>query len=124
MNFWTNLNCYKTGHDRIENRLRYGGMRDNERPLLIFSHPNPKSMKNRARIRIADSNWSEPISFEAVGAEFEFDCKSMLTSKWYNLGGYVTLGQGKVISIAYYYNQLPVMILTCVVWLDQNHLSC
>lgn len=77
--------------------------KDNERPLLIFSHPNPKNMKNRARIRIADSNWSDPISFEAVGAEFEFDCKSMLTSKWYNLGGYVTLGQGKVISNAYYY---------------------
>ena len=65
------------------------------RPLLLFSHPNPKSAKNRARLRIADSNWSEPVSFEAVGADFSMDVKSMLTTKWYNIGGNVSLGLGK-----------------------------
>jgi vacuolar protein sorting-associated protein 13A/C len=69
---------------------------DDGQPLVMFSHPNSKSVKNRARIRVADSNWSEPVSFEAVGAELELDCKSMLVSKWYNLGGLVSLGQGKV----------------------------
>lgn len=69
---------------------------EDARPLLLFSHPNPKNLKNRSRLRIADSNWSEPLSFEAVGAEFEFSVKSMLTARWYNVGGYVTLGQGKV----------------------------
>jgi vacuolar protein sorting-associated protein 13A/C len=66
------------------------------KPFSMFSHPNTKSVKNRVRIRAADSNWSEPISFDAVGAEIELHCKSMLTARWYNIGGYVGLGQGKV----------------------------
>lgn len=65
------------------------------RPYVLFSHPDVKSVKNRVRLRIADSNWSDAASFEAVGAECELSCKSMLTEKWYNVSGYVSLGSGK-----------------------------
>jgi hypothetical protein len=64
----------------------------------VFSHPNPANIKNRAKVRVADSTWSNKISFEAIGADFQVDCKSMLTNKWYNLGGTVSLGPGKVIN--------------------------
>lgn len=67
-----------------------------EKPFTMFSHPNVSSVKNRVRVRVADSVWTKPLSFEAVGSEIEFDCNSMITQKWYNIGAYVGVGQGKV----------------------------
>lgn len=67
------------------------------KPFIMFSHPNPKSVKNRVHIRVADSSWSDALSFETVGAETEFNSKSILAARWYNLSGYVGLGQGKVL---------------------------
>lgn len=64
--------------------------------VCIFSHPKTASMKNRVRFRVADSGWTDPMSFETVGGEFDFSVKSLLTQKWYNIGGYVTIGSGKV----------------------------
>ena len=66
------------------------------KPFVMFSQPNPKNVKNRVLIRVADSAWSHALSFETVGAETEINSKSILTSKWYNISGYVGLGQGKV----------------------------
>lgn len=92
------LQCISEANNKVKRNGQVFSLppAEDARPLLLFSHPNPKNLKNRSRLRIADSNWSEPLSFEAVGAEFEFSVKSMLTAKWYNVGGYVTLGQGKV----------------------------
>lgn len=67
------------------------------KPFIMFSHPRSANLRNRVRLRVADSDWSEPFSLEAVGVEFELKCKSLLTLRWYNLGGFVSLGQEKVV---------------------------
>ncbi|KAL1920744.1 uncharacterized protein VTP21DRAFT_11379 [Calcarisporiella thermophila] len=66
---------------------------DGNYPPLLFSYPK-KDRRNRVLIRVGESEWSQPLSFEAVGTDIE---QSILvpSSKEAHLGVSVIDGIGK-----------------------------
>ncbi|ORY51917.1 hypothetical protein BCR33DRAFT_712120 [Rhizoclosmatium globosum] len=38
---------------------------------FMFSYSNFEPLRNRAQVRVANSDWSKPLSFEAVGSSFD-----------------------------------------------------
>lgn len=75
---------YKTG----------SGPRQNPTPYM-FSFPNEDG-QNRAVLKVGESNWSRPQSFEAIGSSSEVVLPSASnTSEEIHIGIYVEEGQGK-----------------------------
>ena len=62
---------------------------------FIFSH-DKRDARNRAILRIADSAWSDPLSFETVGTETAVTIASSSGQEEINIGMKVTEGTGSV----------------------------
>ncbi|KAM0334698.1 hypothetical protein ACHAPQ_004984 [Fusarium lateritium] len=71
---------------------------DRERPKALpfmFSFGNDDDHRNRALLKIADSEWSKPQSFEALGSTTEVVLNSATKDKEIHVGVTVESGQGK-----------------------------
>ncbi|KAG5658037.1 hypothetical protein KAF25_006988 [Fusarium avenaceum] len=71
---------------------------DQERPKALpfmFSFGNDDDHRNRALLKIADSEWSKPQSFEALGSTTEVVLNSATKDKEIHVGVTVESGQGK-----------------------------
>ncbi|KAI8844441.1 hypothetical protein BJ741DRAFT_543605 [Chytriomyces cf. hyalinus JEL632] len=68
--------------------------RDQTAPFM-FSYSNFEPLSNRALARIADSDWSKPISFEAVGSSFDLIIPCSNQGQEAHLGVKVQEGEGK-----------------------------
>ncbi|SPJ86701.1 related to vacuolar protein sorting-associated protein VPS13 [Fusarium torulosum] len=71
---------------------------DRERPKALpfmFSYGNDDDHRNRALLKIADSEWSKPQSFEALGSTTEVVLNSATKDKEIHVGVTVESGQGK-----------------------------
>lgn len=64
------------------------------RPFL-FSFPTD-DQKNRALIRVGDSSWSKPQSFDAIGSTYEIGLASTSGKTTMLIGVAVDEGEGKV----------------------------
>ncbi|KAI9289370.1 hypothetical protein BC943DRAFT_349025 [Umbelopsis sp. AD052] len=62
-------------------------------PIYMFSYPK-EDHRNRVQLRLKDSGWSQPISFEAIGSTQEIGMPKVGDKEVY-LGIHVTEGQGK-----------------------------
>jgi len=62
---------------------------------LMFSFPTD-DQKNRALIKIGDSEWSKPLSFNAIGSTYEATVPSSNGRSEMHLGVSVSQGEGKV----------------------------
>jgi vacuolar protein sorting-associated protein 13A/C len=60
----------------------------------MFSYP-AEDRKNRAMIKVADSHWSKPQSFDAIGSTYEIVLPSSKTSGEMHVGVSVAEGDGK-----------------------------
>lgn len=61
---------------------------------FVFSHSS-NDRRNRMLLRVGDSGWSKPLSFEAVGSEMEVVLPSASKNEEIHLGLTVTDGLGK-----------------------------
>ncbi|KAJ3072035.1 hypothetical protein HDU98_004400 [Podochytrium sp. JEL0797] len=68
--------------------------RDQTAPFM-FSYSNFEPLRNRAQIRVADSEWSKPLSFEAVGSSYEVLVPCSNRNQEVDLGVRVYEGEGK-----------------------------
>lgn len=68
-------------------------MRREPEPFL-FSH-NTRDRRNRVQLRVGDSNWSRPISFDAIGSETELTIPSQSKNEEIHLGLTIEEGLGK-----------------------------
>lgn len=68
-------------------------MRKEPEPFL-FSH-NTKDRRNRVQLRVGDSGWSKPLSFEAIGSETEVVIPSSSKNEEIHLGLTIEEGLGK-----------------------------
>jgi vacuolar protein sorting-associated protein 13A/C len=64
------------------------------RPFM-FSFPTDDH-KNRAVIRLGDSNWSKPQSFDAIGSNYDVTVSSSSGRSEMHVGIHVAEGEGKV----------------------------
>ena len=60
----------------------------------LFSYPND-DRKNRAQLRIGDSSWSKPQSFEAIGSAFDVSLPTSNSRSEMHVGVSVSEGEGK-----------------------------
>ncbi|KAJ3391183.1 hypothetical protein HDU84_006397 [Entophlyctis sp. JEL0112] len=68
--------------------------RDQSLPFM-FSYSSFEPLRNRAMIKTPDSEWSKPISFEAVGSAFDLLIPLSNRSQDIHLGVKVNEGEGK-----------------------------
>ncbi|UZJ53507.1 hypothetical protein CBS101457_002827 [Exobasidium rhododendri] len=61
---------------------------------FLFSHPS-KDRRNRVQLRVGDSNWSRPTSFEAIGSATEVVIPSLSKNEEIHLGLTIEEGLGK-----------------------------
>ncbi|KAJ6198671.1 LOW QUALITY PROTEIN: vacuolar protein sorting-associated protein 13a [Bipolaris maydis] len=61
---------------------------------FMFSYPT-ENKKNRALIRVGDSNWSKPQSFDAIGSTYTVALQSVKARSDMHLGVSVSEGEGK-----------------------------
>ncbi|CAO1616705.1 unnamed protein product [Parajaminaea phylloscopi] len=61
---------------------------------FVFSH-NSNDRRNRMLLRVGDSGWSRPLSFEAIGSEMEVVLPSASNNEEIHLGLTVSDGLGK-----------------------------
>ena len=61
----------------------------------MFSYPGGEDRKNRASIKVGDSAWSKPQSFDAIGSSFETTLPSANGKSEMNVGVSVAEGEGK-----------------------------
>ncbi|EDU45185.1 vacuolar protein sorting-associated protein 13a [Pyrenophora tritici-repentis Pt-1C-BFP] len=61
---------------------------------FMFSYPT-ENKKNRALIKVGDSNWSKPQSFDAIGSTYTVALPSMKARSDMHLGVSVSEGEGK-----------------------------
>lgn len=80
------------GQDVGSNRATSDIRREPE-PFL-FSH-NTKDRRNRVQLRVGESSWSRPISFDAVGSETELTIPSQSKNEEIHLGLTIEEGLGK-----------------------------
>ncbi|KAJ3015263.1 hypothetical protein HKX48_004689 [Thoreauomyces humboldtii] len=64
------------------------------RPVL-FSFPNFEPVRSRVQIKTAGSDWSKPISFDAVGSGFDIAIQNPKTRTESHVGVSVKEGEGK-----------------------------
>jgi vacuolar protein sorting-associated protein 13A/C len=62
---------------------------------FMFSFPND-NRKNRVRLKIGDSDWSSPQSFDAIGSTYSVGLKSVNSRAQMAVGVSITEGEGKV----------------------------
>ncbi|KAJ3408710.1 hypothetical protein HDV05_004781 [Chytridiales sp. JEL 0842] len=62
---------------------------------FLFSYTNFEPVRNRALVKVDDSDWSKPISFEAVGSSFDVTVPSSMGGKDAHIGVTITEGGGK-----------------------------
>lgn len=62
---------------------------------LMFSYPND-DRQNRAILRVTDSSWSKPQSFDAIGSAVEVVLPSSNKTTEIHIGISVEEGEGKV----------------------------
>lgn len=62
---------------------------------LMYSYPND-DQKNRAVLRLGDSGWSKPQSFEAIGSYYDVVLPATSGRSEMHVGVGVTQGEGKV----------------------------
>ena len=98
----------KTGQDMsIQNKSMFGGSkgpgagkltspRGGEQKALpyLYSYPTD-DRKNRSVLKVGDSGWSKPQSFEAIGSNFEVVLPGPSGRSEYHAGVHVTEGEGK-----------------------------
>ncbi|KAI9340870.1 hypothetical protein BDR26DRAFT_820276 [Obelidium mucronatum] len=68
--------------------------RDQTAPFM-FSYSNFEPLRNRAQVRVGNSEWSKPLSFEAVGSSFDLLVPSSNRGEEVHLGVRVHEGEGK-----------------------------
>ena len=61
----------------------------------MFSYPGGEDRKNRASIKVGDSSWSKPQSFDAIGSAFEASLPSANGKSSLHTGISVAEGEGK-----------------------------
>jgi vacuolar protein sorting-associated protein 13A/C len=61
----------------------------------MFSYPNG-GKKNRARIKVEESDWSSPQSLDAIGSTYSVSLKSSRSRSQMSVGVAITEGEGKV----------------------------
>ena len=67
-----------------------------QKPMpFMFSYPTD-DRKNRALIKVGDSNWSKPQSFDAIGSTYEITLPSSTSRSEMHIGVTVDEGEGKV----------------------------
>ncbi|MCJ1358957.1 MAG: hypothetical protein MMC33_008957 [Icmadophila ericetorum] len=74
-----------------------GAESDGDSPKVLpymFSHPSDNK-KNRALLKVEGSSWSEPQSFDAVGAPYNVVLPSTTQNSEVHVGVSVTAGQGE-----------------------------
>ncbi|KAF2674902.1 vacuolar protein sorting-associated protein 13 [Microthyrium microscopicum] len=71
---------------------------------FMFSFPS-ENRKNRARIKVGDSQWSSPQSFDAIGSTYNVTLKSASQRTEMNVGVSIVEGEGK-------YNLTKVVTIT------------
>jgi vacuolar protein sorting-associated protein 13A/C len=62
---------------------------------FMFSYPGD-GKKNRARLKIDDSEWSKPQSFDAIGSTYSVQLNSGIRRDTMTLGVSIVEGEGKV----------------------------
>ena len=62
---------------------------------LMFAYSNYEPLRSRTRIRVADSDWSKALSFEAVGSAFKIAVPKGETPLEYQLGIDIQEGNNK-----------------------------
>ncbi|KAJ3037263.1 hypothetical protein HDV00_001828 [Rhizophlyctis rosea] len=62
---------------------------------FMFSYSNFEPLRSRAQVKVEDSDWSKPISFEAVGSSYDVAIPSATRGLEYRMGVTVTEGEGK-----------------------------
>ncbi|KAI8610486.1 hypothetical protein BC830DRAFT_1069804 [Chytriomyces sp. MP71] len=62
---------------------------------FMFSYSNFEPLRNRALVKVTDSDWSKPISFEAVGSSFDIMIPCNNKDQEAHLGIRVNEGEGK-----------------------------
>ena len=62
---------------------------------FMFAFPQDKG-KNRARLRVGDSDWSSPQSFDAIGSTYSVSIKSSAERSQTTVGVAIVEGEGKV----------------------------
>ncbi|KAK3196447.1 Vacuolar protein sorting-associated protein 13 [Lecanicillium sp. MT-2017a] len=74
------------------------GTGDEERPKALpfmFSYGSSEDNRNRALLKVADSEWSKPQSFDAIGSTSEVVLTSANKNREIHLGITVNSGEGK-----------------------------
>jgi len=61
----------------------------------MFSYPSGEDRKNRASIKVGESSWSKPQSFDAIGSAFDASLPSTNGKSEMNVGISVAEGEGK-----------------------------
>ncbi|KAJ3227354.1 hypothetical protein HK099_002420 [Clydaea vesicula] len=64
---------------------------------LMFAYSNFDTVRNRAQVKLPDSDWSRPLSFEAVGSDFDVAIPLPKRNKSVHLGISINEGEGKVV---------------------------
>lgn len=59
---------------------------------VLYSYPESIALRDRIRVRIMSSEWSPPVSMEAVGVMDHFDVEDPEGGLWYNLAMDVQMG--------------------------------
>lgn len=64
---------------------------------MLFSYPQSTfvSGKDRIKVKTEGSDWTKPISLDAIGNVYNFDLCDTATQKWYNFALYVHLGSDR-----------------------------
>jgi len=63
---------------------------------LMFSFTESLALRDRIKVKVCDSEWSMPVSMEAIGAVDYFDVFDDKAGLWYNLGLTVRLASPKL----------------------------
>lgn len=61
---------------------------------IMFSYTNFQPLQSRAQVRVPESGWSAPISFEAVGSSYECIIPTATLGLFVHLGVSITEGSG------------------------------
>jgi vacuolar protein sorting-associated protein 13A/C len=64
---------------------------------VMFAFPHDQK-KNRARLKVGDSDWSSPQSFDAIGSTYSVALRSSANRSQMSVGVSIVEGEGKVSS--------------------------
>ncbi|KAJ3052099.1 hypothetical protein HK097_006900 [Rhizophlyctis rosea] len=62
---------------------------------FMFSYSNFEPLRSRAQVKVEDSEWSKPVSFEAVGSSYDVAIPAPTRGLEYRMGVTITEGEGK-----------------------------